>query len=102
MDSTLLNNDGIAPLVAGNLVARLAATEADIDAAQALRYRVFFEEMDAIPSAENIRSRRDVDAFDRLCDHLLVIASVLAVDSVARSGEPLIRFHRRYPQLAGH
>jgi putative hemolysin len=74
MDSTILNSDGIAPIAAGNLVARLAETEADIDAAQALRYRVFFEEMDAIPSAENIRTRRDVDAFDRVCDHLLVIA----------------------------
>lgn len=74
MDSTILNNDGITPIAAGNLVARLAATDADIDAAQALRYRVFFEEMDAIPSAENIRTRRDFDAFDRVCDHLLVIA----------------------------
>ena len=34
-------------------------------------------------------------------DHLLVIARVLAVDTVARSGEPLIRFRRRYPELTG-
>lgn len=34
-------------------------------------------------------------------DHLLIIARVLAVDSVAGSGEPLIRFRRRYPELAG-
>ena len=74
MDSTTLNRDGFAPLEAGNLVARLAETTAEIDAAQALRYRVFFEEMDAVASAENIRRRRDVDGFDGICDHLLVIA----------------------------
>jgi len=33
-------------------------------------------------------------------DHLLVIARVLAVDNVARRGEPLIRFHRSYEALA--
>jgi flavin reductase (DIM6/NTAB) family NADH-FMN oxidoreductase RutF len=33
-------------------------------------------------------------------DHLLVIARVLAVDTVARSGEPLIRFQRSYATLA--
>jgi flavin reductase (DIM6/NTAB) family NADH-FMN oxidoreductase RutF len=32
-------------------------------------------------------------------DHLLVIASVLAVPYVAESGEPLIRFAGRYPRL---
>jgi flavin reductase (DIM6/NTAB) family NADH-FMN oxidoreductase RutF len=32
-------------------------------------------------------------------DHLLVIARVLAVDKVASSGLPLIRFHRRYASL---
>jgi flavin reductase (DIM6/NTAB) family NADH-FMN oxidoreductase RutF len=33
-------------------------------------------------------------------DHLLVIARVLAVDSVAESGAPLIRFRDRYPAIA--
>jgi L-ornithine Nalpha-acyltransferase len=57
----------------GHLEMRLAATPAEIDAAQALRYRVFFEEMGAKPSAEAARSRRDRDPFDDYCDHLLVI-----------------------------
>lgn len=56
-----------------NLEARLAETEADVDAAQALRYRVFYEEMSATPSAEIAAARRDFDAFDSFCDHLLVI-----------------------------
>lgn len=34
-------------------------------------------------------------------DHLLVIAAVLAVDAVAESGSPLIRFRGRYPAVAG-
>jgi len=33
-------------------------------------------------------------------DHILVIARVLTVDKVAVSGQPLIRFHRRYASLA--
>jgi len=33
-------------------------------------------------------------------DHLLVIARVVLVDSIAESGEPLIRFRGRYPALA--
>jgi flavin reductase (DIM6/NTAB) family NADH-FMN oxidoreductase RutF len=33
-------------------------------------------------------------------DHLLVIARVLAVDSVSESGDPLVRFRGRYPALA--
>ncbi|HEX9033030.1 MAG TPA: flavin reductase family protein [Streptosporangiaceae bacterium] len=33
-------------------------------------------------------------------DHLLVIARVIAVDAVAESGDPLIRFRGRYPALA--
>ena len=60
------------PIRAGNLLARLAATDADVDAAQALRFRVFYEEMGALPTAEAKRRRRDSDAFDPYCDHLLV------------------------------
>lgn len=58
---------------AGNLEVRLAATAEEIDAAQALRYRVFYQEMAARPSAETARSQRDIDDFDKYCDHLLVI-----------------------------
>lgn len=60
-------------LWAGNLEVRLATSEADVVAAQLLRYRVFYEEMAAIPTAEMAAQRRDFDAFDADCDHLLVI-----------------------------
>jgi putative hemolysin len=60
-------------IVSGDLEVRLAGTGAEIDAAQALRYRVFYEEMSAHPGAEARASRRDADRFDSWCDHLLVI-----------------------------
>jgi L-ornithine Nalpha-acyltransferase len=60
-------------IAAGDLEARLAETAAELDAAQALRYRVFFEEMGATPTPAAKATRRDTDAFDAHCDHLLVL-----------------------------
>ena len=60
-------------LRSGNLEVRLAESSAEVDAAQALRYRVFYTEMAARPSPEMAARRRDFDSFDRVCDHLLVI-----------------------------
>lgn len=69
-----LNRDGgFQELRGGSLGVRLATTEAERDAAQALRYRVFFEEMGARPDEKALRTRRDVDPFDEAADHLLVI-----------------------------
>ena len=62
----------LASLGSGSLVARLARDEDDIVAAQALRYRVFYDEMKAKPDAEMAQLRRDVDPFDGVCEHLLV------------------------------
>lgn len=61
------------PLLYNNFQVRLAEGDAEIAAAQALRYRVFYEEMHARPTPEMRAARRDVDAFDAFCDHLLVI-----------------------------
>ena len=58
---------------AGDIELRLAESEAEIRAAQALRYRVFYEEMGAQPTPEMAARRRDFDRFDDDCDHLLVI-----------------------------
>lgn len=63
----------IVDLSAGPLQVRLAEGRADIDAAQALRYRVFYETMGAVPVAGMAQRQRDFDAFDEICDHLLVI-----------------------------
>jgi putative hemolysin len=64
---------GLGELRAGNLGVRIATTPAEIDAALALRYRVFFDEMGAKPDDAAQRSRRDRDAFDAVADHLLVV-----------------------------
>ena len=58
---------------AGNLGVRIAETPAEIDAAQALRYRVFYQEMGARPGPDAFAARRDRDAFDAVADHLLVL-----------------------------
>src|SRR5437868_8440851 len=63
----------IVKVVAGDFEVRLAESAAEIDAAQALRYRVFYEEMKARPTVEAAARRRDFDAFDQVCDHLLVL-----------------------------
>jgi len=68
-----ISNREIVQVVAGDFEVRLARTPAEIDAAQALRYRVFYEEMAAHPSPEVALERRDFDEFDRVCDHLLVL-----------------------------
>lgn len=57
----------------GPLEVRLAASEAEIRAAQALRYRIFYEELGATPTPEMARERRDFDRFDDLADHLVVV-----------------------------
>jgi L-ornithine Nalpha-acyltransferase len=58
---------------AGSLGVRIAATQTEIDAVQALRYRVFYQEMGARADAATAATRRDRDAFDPVADHLLVI-----------------------------
>ncbi|MBN9090100.1 MAG: GNAT family N-acetyltransferase [Reyranella sp.] len=68
-----ISNREIVKVVAGDFEVRLAKTAEEIDAAQALRYRVFYEEMKAQPSPETARLRRDFDAYDQICDHLLVL-----------------------------
>ena len=56
----------------GDLEVRLARTKKEIRKAQKLRYKVFYKEMGAIPTAANISLQRDWDPFDRYCDHMIV------------------------------
>jgi putative hemolysin len=60
-------------LRSGWLGVRLAAGAAEIDAVQALRYRVFYRELGARPDAETLDSQRDRDIYDTVADHLLVV-----------------------------
>jgi hypothetical protein len=74
----------------GSLEVRLATHKRDIRKAQKLRYKVFYEEGGAIADARTALTRRDLCAFDRICDHLIVI-----------DHDFLNRFGRRKPKVVG-
>jgi putative hemolysin len=57
----------------GTMEVRLAQTAAEVRQAQKLRYRVFYQEGSAIPGAARLLVRRDIDGYDTICDHLLVL-----------------------------
>jgi putative hemolysin len=57
----------------GSLEVRLAQTAAEVRQAQKLRYRVFYQEGSAIPNPGRLFARRDVDGYDAICEHLLVL-----------------------------
>jgi putative hemolysin len=61
------------PSSSQQLEVRLASNEHEVSAAQRLRYRVFYEEMAARPRPEVAAERRDWDAFDAHCEHLVII-----------------------------
>ena len=73
----------------------MANTEADVAKAQALRFKVFNVELGE-GLAESVELGRDVDAFDPVCDHLLVehvntgevIGTVTGVDHVEAFNDP--------------
>jgi putative hemolysin len=71
--ATPQDGPGFGELRAGNLGVRIAETQAEIDAVQALRFRVFYEEMGATPEPKVAAMRRDYDVFDAVADHLVVI-----------------------------
>jgi putative hemolysin len=74
----------------GPFEVRLATTSREIRKAQRLRFKVFFEEGNAIPQQRAALTRRDICAFDKICDHLLVI------DKDQRN-----RFGRKKPKIVG-
>ena len=63
----------IGELRSGNLGVRIATQPAELDALQALRYRIFYDEMGARPDAGARLSLRDRDIYDDVADHLLVV-----------------------------
>ncbi len=57
----------------GSLEVRLGQGRRDIVKAQRLRYQVFYQEMAASAGPVATMRKRDHDAYDAICDHLLVI-----------------------------
>lgn len=60
------------PATARNLSVRLAESAADLVAVQGLRWKIFHEEFGA-GGEQALAANLDADAYDPLCDHLLVI-----------------------------
>lgn len=85
---------GLAPSLGriGSLEVRLATRKSEIRRAQRLRYKVFYEEMSAVPSGLAMLKRRDIDSYDAICDHLLVI------DHAATKAKP---FRKPRPKVVG-
>lgn len=52
---------------------RLTNSDKEIEAAQRLRYTVFYDEYGAIPDENMKREKRDMDSYDAFTDHLVVI-----------------------------
>lgn len=65
----------------GSMETRLARNAREVAAAQEIRYKVFVEEMGATLPSEAMLIKRDFDAYDAFCDHLLVVDTAL-------TGEP--------------
>ena len=57
----------------GTLEVRLARTAAEVRQAQKVRYKIFYQEGSAVPNPARRLARRDIDGYDAICDHLLVI-----------------------------
>lgn len=77
----------------GDLEVRLATTPFEVRRAQALRYRIFYEEMSAVADFRTRHTRRDADRFDRFCDHLLVIDHAHG-NSVSRQQSEIVGTYR--------
>jgi L-ornithine Nalpha-acyltransferase len=86
---------GFGELMGGTLGVRVATTPEEVDAAQALRFHVFYEEMGAVPSEATLRARRDRDEFDAVADHLLVVDH-----SVGEGPESVVGTYRLIRQQA--
>jgi L-ornithine Nalpha-acyltransferase len=69
------DHGGLGPVLGriGSLEVRLATGAEEIRPAQKLRFEVFFEEMSAAPRGASLLTRQDVDDYDAVCDHLLVL-----------------------------
>lgn len=68
-----VSSEGVSLGRLGPLEVRLARNKGDVKRAQKLRYKVFYKNGQAIADAATLFARRDKDAFDKICDHLMVI-----------------------------
>ncbi|HET6608031.1 MAG TPA: GNAT family N-acyltransferase [Rhodopila sp.] len=88
-------------LRSGDLGVRLARNGDEIDAVQALRYRVFYEEMGARADEETRATQRDGDLYDGVADHLVVVDHSLGEGPAAVVGTYRL-IQREGAQKLGH
>lgn len=74
----------------GSLEVRLATKPKDIKRAQRLRYKVFYEEMSAVPTPATAMLRRDADFYDAFCDHVLVVDHAALEHKPFRAPKPKV------------
>jgi putative hemolysin len=79
----------------GQLEVRLARNAYEIKTCQKLRYKVFYEELSAFADTQTRKQKRDADAFDPICDHLVVLDH--APEPQART----ISFRKSTPRIVG-
>ena len=84
----------------GDMEVRLVTTPDDIYSSQSLRYRVFYQEMSAKPDSDALKTKLDKDAFDEICEHLIVIDHSSKNSDVGGSGAgpAVIGTYRLLPQ----
>ncbi len=78
-------------LKVGSIEVRIATSEAELRAAQKLRYKVFYEEMQAQPSPAMAEQSRDFDDFDLICDQLLAFDTTKSGDDAVIATYRLLR-----------
>lgn len=77
------------------VVVRLAETHAEREAAQKLRYNVFYEEFGAKPTEEVRATKKDWDKFDAAADHMIVLD-----ESLGSGPEAIVGTYRLFDQAA--
>jgi L-ornithine Nalpha-acyltransferase len=75
----LISSDMLPVAIPENVEVRLARDDHEVEASQALRYRVFYEEMGAKPCPRTQETKLDRDAYDPVCQHLLALADGMVV-----------------------
>ena len=75
----------------GPLELRLVDSEAELQAVQRLRFRVFYKEMNARPTPRMTELERDFDAFDDICEHLIVRDTTQGNDAAVVATMRLLR-----------
>lgn len=69
----MTQTDPLIEMQEDRIIVRLARSPAEIVAAQRLRYKVFYEEYNAIADERTLATGMDVDDYDSVTDHLVVV-----------------------------